>query len=88
MSLEINLLMVSLSVPGALSPTPCAAFKKHLKVIAVADEWEESSSGFRGADASERRLLKPESVSRVQWLRTIQGVFEPPACTLSTAARC
>jgi hypothetical protein len=88
LNLEIDLLIVGLSVLGAREFADAVRrFQGHLKVIAVVDEWEEPSSPFRGADASERRPLNPDNASRLQWLRTIHGVFETPGGTVSATAR-
>jgi hypothetical protein len=88
MNLEIDLLIVSLFLEGAAEfADALRRFQGHLKVIAVIGEWEEPSSALRGADASERRPLSLGDVSRIQWLRTIQRVLEPPGSTLAATAR-
>jgi hypothetical protein len=85
--LEIDLLIVSLSLEGAYAFVDALGrFQGYLKVIDVIGDWEEPVSAFRGADASERRPLNHDNASRAQWLRTIQRVFEPPSSTISATA--
>jgi hypothetical protein len=89
LNLEIDLLIVSPFLEGARAfADTLRRSQGHLKLIALIDEWEERSFAFPEADASEYRPLNNDEVSRIQWLQTIEGVFEPPpGSTKSATAR-
>ena len=80
LSIGIDLLIVNYSLPGAaaFSETLRQSQGRNLRVIALAEEWEESGAALASADVLGR---KPGSgvglASRMEWVETIQGVFAP-----------